>query len=92
MPEYFRPTTVRPDDFDEYWKDVIAELDAIPISAEEEELPLRSNAFCTAYSVRFTSIGPYRLFGTVRAGIFVVTQNNRKRSGSGGTTGSRQIS
>jgi cephalosporin-C deacetylase len=42
---------------------VIAELDATPIAAEEEALPLRSNEFCTAYSVRFTSIGPYRLFG-----------------------------
>ena len=58
-----RPTTVRPDDFDEYWNGVMAELDATPIAAEEEELPLRSNEYCTAYAVQFTSIGPYRLFG-----------------------------
>ena len=58
-----RPTTIRPEDFDTYWKEVIAELDATPIAAEEEALPLRSNEFCTAYAVRFTSIGPYRLFG-----------------------------
>ena len=63
MPDLFQPTTIRPDDFDAYWGRVRAELDALPIAAEEAELPLRSTEFCTAYTVRFTGIGPYRLFG-----------------------------
>ncbi len=63
MANVFQPTTVRPDDFDAYWERVIQELDGMPIAAEEEEHPIRSTDFCTAYTVRLTSIGPYRIFG-----------------------------
>ena len=63
MPDPFHPTIARPADFDAYWERVLQELDALPIAAEEEEIPLRSTEFCTAYAVRFTGIGPYRLFG-----------------------------
>ena len=63
MPDSFQPTTVRPDDFDAYWERVLQELDGMPIAAEEEEHPIRSTDFCTAYRVRLTSIGPYRIFG-----------------------------
>jgi cephalosporin-C deacetylase len=54
-----RPAT----DFEAYWERVLAELAALPVAAEEELLPLRSTEFCDCYGVRFTSIGPYRLFG-----------------------------
>ena len=63
MAEPFRPTTVRPDDFDAYWGRVLRELDGTPMAPEEEALPLRSTDFCTTYGVRLTGIGPYRLFG-----------------------------
>ncbi len=63
MANVFQPTTVRPDDFDAYWERVLWELDGTPVAAEEEENPLRSTEFCTAYQVRLTSIGPYRIFG-----------------------------
>ncbi len=53
----------QPADFDEYWQQVQRELDATPIAAEEKHLPIRSTEFCDCYAVRFTSIGPYRLFG-----------------------------
>ncbi len=53
----------RPEDFDNYWQQVCRELAAVPIAAEEEHLPIRSTEFCDCYTVRFTSIGPYRLFG-----------------------------
>jgi cephalosporin-C deacetylase len=52
-----------PDDFNAYWDHVIAELAAIPPAPEVEEIPLRSTDFATAYGVRLTSIGPYRLYG-----------------------------
>jgi len=52
-----------PHDFDDYWHQVCRELEAIPMAAEEEFLPMRSTEFCDCYAVRFTSIGPYRLFG-----------------------------
>ena len=63
MPSLTRPADTRPGDFDEYWQQVRRELDATPIAAEEEHLPIRSTEFCECYTVRFTGIGPYRLFG-----------------------------
>ncbi len=55
-------TDARPDNFDGYWQDVLDELSAIPSAPEVEEIPLRSTDFATAYGVRLTSIGPYRLY------------------------------
>ncbi len=53
----------RPADFDDYWQQVCRELEATPMAAEEEHLPIRSTEFSDCYAVRFTSIGPYRLLG-----------------------------
>jgi len=57
------PCASRPDDFDDYWQHVCRELEATPMAAEEEHLPIRSTEFSDCYAVRFTSIGPYRLLG-----------------------------
>ena len=56
-------TGAKPADFDDYWRDVLAELAKFPAAPEVQELPLRSTDFATAYGVRLTSIGPYRLYG-----------------------------
>ncbi len=56
-------TNTHPNDFDGYWQDVLNELAAVPSAPEVEEIPLRSTDFATAYAVRLTSIGPYRLYG-----------------------------
>lgn len=53
----------KPQDFDNFWQDVLAELDATPSAPEVEEIPIRSTDFATAYGVRLTSIGPYRIYG-----------------------------
>ena len=63
MQEQFQPTVARPDDFDAYWHRTMEALDAIPIAPEAEIMPIRCTGFSTTYGVRFTSIGPYRLFG-----------------------------
>jgi cephalosporin-C deacetylase-like acetyl esterase len=63
MAQPFQPTTSRPDDFEAYWAAVLEALTKLPIAAEESALPLRSSEFCTAYTVHFTGLGPYRLFG-----------------------------
>jgi cephalosporin-C deacetylase len=63
MPDLFQHTTQRPSDFDAYWQQVLEELDGVPSAPEEEEIPLRCTEFCTTYGVRFSGIGPYRLFG-----------------------------
>ena len=52
----------QPQDFDRFWHDVLAELAATPAAPEVEEIPLRSTDFATAYGVRLTSIGPYRIY------------------------------
>ncbi|MCZ6675667.1 MAG: acetylxylan esterase [Candidatus Poribacteria bacterium] len=57
------PDTSAPEDFDNYWQGVCRELETVPIAPEEEHLPIRSTEFCDCYTVRFTGIGPYRLFG-----------------------------
>ena len=50
-------------DFGRYWDDTLAELASYPAKPEVELMPIRCADFATMYSVRLTSIGPYRLFG-----------------------------
>ena len=56
-------TYQRPGDFDTFWQDVLSELAQLPAAPEVEDMPLRSTDFATAYGVRLTSIGPYRIYG-----------------------------
>src|SRR5262249_53244357 len=53
----------RPSDFDDYWDAVDRDLVAVPAAPELELAPRRSTDFATAYNLRLTSIGPYRIFG-----------------------------
>jgi cephalosporin-C deacetylase len=53
----------RPGDFEQYWQQTLNALAAYPACPEIDVLPLRSTDFATLYSVRLTSLGPYRLFG-----------------------------
>src|SRR5215471_17678080 len=52
-----------PADFHAYWQLTLDALAGYPASPEVDMLPLRSTDFATLYSVRLTSLGPYRLFG-----------------------------
>jgi cephalosporin-C deacetylase len=51
-----------PAGFDAYWAAVAAELDRTEVAPEIELIPLRSSAEVRVYGLRFTSIGPCRLF------------------------------
>ena len=53
----------RPADFDPYWHDTLEEMARYPARAETEAVPMRRTDFATMYCVRFTGLGPYRLFG-----------------------------
>ena len=55
--------SIRPANFDGYWDDVDQQLAALPAAPELEPMPIRSNEHCDVYSVRLTSVGPYRIFG-----------------------------
>ena len=52
-----------PADFDVYWDAVDQDLARYPAAAELRSSPARTTEFATAYDVRLTSIGPYRIFG-----------------------------
>ena len=56
------PQDRKPEGFDSYWQATLQELAGLPAAPEVAELPLRSTDFATAYSVRLTSTGPYRIF------------------------------
>ena len=49
--------------FGQYWEETLLELAGYPAKPEVELLPIRCTDFATMYSVRLSSIGPYRLFG-----------------------------
>lgn len=51
-----------PADFSAYWNAIDAELAAIDPAPALTETPLRSTDFSTAYDLKLTSIGPYRIF------------------------------
>ncbi len=53
----------KPADFNEYWDAIDKELAGYEARPLLEPMPLHSTEFCTVYSLRLTSIGPYRLFG-----------------------------
>lgn len=57
------PRPTRPADFDAYWDAVDDELAQYPAAPEMDLLPLRSSETTTVYTMRLTSIGPYRIFG-----------------------------
>src|SRR6266702_4033942 len=52
-----------PADFEQYWQHTLNALAGYPACPEIDVLPLRSTDFATLYSVRLTSLGPYRVFG-----------------------------
>jgi cephalosporin-C deacetylase len=50
-------------DFHAYWQQTLDDLAGYPACPEIDVLPLRTTDFATLYSVRLTSLGPYRVFG-----------------------------
>jgi cephalosporin-C deacetylase-like acetyl esterase len=52
-----------PADFAAYWDALDAELGELPAAPDLEALPLRSSDEYTCYTLKLTSVGPYRIFG-----------------------------
>lgn len=55
--------TNRPADFESYWDEVDRELASLPAAPQLDPLPIRSNEHCDVYTLKITSVGPYRIFG-----------------------------
>ncbi len=56
-------TAQPPNDFAAYWEAVDRELAEVPAAADVRPLPAHETLFSTGFTVRLTSIGPYRIFG-----------------------------
>ena len=50
-------------DFEGYWRNTLDDLARYSASPVVDILPIRSTDFATAYSVKLTSVGPYRVSG-----------------------------
>lgn len=51
-----------PAEFEAYWTATMAELADLPLAAELTPCALHSTDFATLYTLRLTSVGPYRIF------------------------------
>jgi len=59
----FESTTLRPADFDSFWKGTRADLDKVPLSLTVERSTLRSTPEVDTYEVTYASLGGCRIFG-----------------------------
>lgn len=60
-PETYPSTVVKPPDFDDFWRPILAEADALPLAPTFEPAPLRSTDAVDVFDVRFTSLGGLRI-------------------------------
>jgi cephalosporin-C deacetylase len=60
-PETFVGTVHKPDDFDAFWAATLRAVDATPLDASFEPVPLRSTERVDVFDVRFTSLDGLRI-------------------------------
>jgi cephalosporin-C deacetylase len=60
-PQQFVSSVSRPDDFDSFWDQVLAESAALPLEAERRALPERSTPEVEVFELFFTSLGGVRI-------------------------------
>jgi len=61
--EAHKTSTTRPDDFDAFWEETLAEVGKIPLNASVEHLPLRSTPEVDVFEVHYDSLGGVRIAG-----------------------------
>ena len=62
-PEEYGTCMVRPDDFDPFWDDILAQAAQIPLNPSVEPLPLRSTPEVEVYEVHYDSLDGIRIAG-----------------------------
>lgn len=62
-PQEYQVTLVRPDDFDQFWAEVMAEADRIPLNPSLEHVPLRSTDEVDVYEIHYDSLDNLRIAG-----------------------------
>jgi cephalosporin-C deacetylase len=61
--EAFQSSTERPDDFDQFWADVLAQVERIPLNPSIERIALRSTEDVDVYEVHYDSLDGVRIAG-----------------------------
>ncbi len=61
--ESYGTSMVRPDDFDAFWDDVLAQAGRIPLNASVERVPLRSTPEVDVFEVHYDSLDGVRIAG-----------------------------
>ena len=56
-------TVLKPNDFDQFWDDVMDQVKSIPLDASIAHIPLRSTAEIDVYEVHYTSLDEIRIAG-----------------------------
>ena len=54
---------VKPDDFDQFWQEIMEEVDSIPLNVSIELDSLRSNEEVEGYEVKYDSLDGLRIAG-----------------------------
>ena len=61
--DQYGTTTVRPPDFDQFWAEVMAQANAIPLNPTLEHVPLRSTDEVDVYEIGYDSLDGLRIAG-----------------------------
>jgi cephalosporin-C deacetylase len=61
--EDYECSVTRPPDFDRFWEQILAELDALPLDAELSPVPLRSTDAVEVFEIHYTSLDGLRIAG-----------------------------
>ena len=61
--EAFKSSTIRPDDFDDFWDRTLAQVDQLPLNASVEPVALRSTSEVEVYEVHYDSWVGVRIAG-----------------------------
>ena len=62
-PEHYEVRVSRPDDFERYWSDLLAEVGGVPLEPSLEYDPMRSTDDAEVYDIRYTSLDRVRISG-----------------------------
>ena len=62
-PDQYRTLVTRPEGFDAFWDDLLAEAAQIPLNASAELVPLRSSPAVEVYDVHYDSLDDVRVAG-----------------------------
>ena len=61
--QHYDPPTTRPSDFEQFWRDALAESAAAPLDSKMTPVPERGNANCDAFKISYATLGGRRIYG-----------------------------